>query len=146
VKDAAQQGSGDLEKRNIELVRKLYSLAGRGKWAEAEQYLADDFVIVEADTLPFKGTYSGKGALRELFAIVVATAGIQGVKEEQMTAGGDRVVALRELLLQGSPPGRCRLAEVFQIRDGKVTEILPFYFDSSAIVRSAEAVRVAAKA
>lgn len=140
-----QDGSGDPGKHNIEIVRRLYSLAGRGKWAEAEQYLADDFTILEADTLPFKGTYCGKGALQKLFAIVVATAGIQGVEEEQMTAGGDRVVALRVLLLQGSPPVRCRLAEVFRLRDGKVTEILPFYFDSSMIVRSAEAFGAAGR-
>lgn len=145
MSDAPQQSSADLERQNIATVKRLYSLAGRGKWAEAEQYLTDDFVIVEAETLPFKGSYHGKGALKELFAIVMATAGIQGVEEEQMTAGGDRVVALRVLLLHGSPPVRCPLAEVFRLRDGKVAQILPFYFDSSMVVRSAAARQAAAQ-
>lgn len=128
----------DLEGRNMQIVKALYRLCGRGDWAAAGQYLAPDLVIREADTLPFAGEYRGLEGMRQLLATVVQAAGVTGVEFRRLTAGGNWVVALLDLLLEGSPPERVALAEAYQFRDGKVTEIVPYYFDPTPIVQAAQ--------
>src|SRR5258705_6883963 len=84
----------DLETKNLQLVRALFDATGKGDWAAAETMLTSDFSVTEAGTLPFAGTYHGRGALQELFTRVMSEAGVTGLDIEQLTAGGDRVVAL----------------------------------------------------
>jgi len=94
--------------------------------------------------LPFAGTFHGRGALQELFTRVMSAAGVTGIDMQQLTAGGDRVVALLELVLGGPPEVRVPLAETFRVRDGKVCEIVPYYFDPRPITAAVEARKRAA--
>jgi limonene-1,2-epoxide hydrolase len=94
--------------------------------------------------LPFAGVYRGPGALQKLFEIVMASAGVVGLDIHEITAGGDRVVALLDLLLEGTPPVRVPLAETFRFRDGKVCEIRPYYYDPTPIVSAVAARKKAA--
>ena len=66
-------------------------------------------------------------------------AGVTGLEIQQITAGGDRVVALLELVLGGPPVVRVDLAEAFRVRDGKVCEIRPYYFDPRPMTAAVEA-------
>jgi ketosteroid isomerase-like protein len=119
----------EIEERNTKYVEALFAATGSGDWAAAEAMLSSDFFVTEAGTLPFAGVYRGPKALQELFEIVMSAAGVVGLDLHQITAGGDRVVALLDLLLEGTPPVRVPLAETFRFRDGKVCEIKPYYFD-----------------
>lgn len=134
----------ELESRNRETVLALYRATGRGDWAKAEILMTPDILIKEAASLPFAGVYRGVQAMRELFAAVRST-GITGIEMHQATAGGDWVVVLLDLLLEGTPPERVPLAEAFRLRDGKVCEIVPYYFDPGPIVRAVEARRSAGR-
>ncbi len=134
-----------LETQNRRLVETLFEATGRGDWAAAEAMLTSDFSVTEADTLPFAGTYRGRGALQELFTLVMSAAGVTGLELQQITAGGDRVVALLDMILGGPPEVRVPLAETFRIRDGKVCEIRPYYYDPRPITTAVEARRRAAK-
>ena len=136
--------SRDHEKRNIKYVEALFAATGSGDWETAASMLTGDFFVTEADTLPFGGVYRGSKALQELFEIVMASAGVVGMDLHQITAGGDRVVALLDLLLPGTPPVRAPLAETFRFRDGKVCEIKPYYFDPRPIVAAVAARKKAA--
>jgi ketosteroid isomerase-like protein len=129
----------ELEERNREIVRALYKATGHGNWTAAAALLSEDVLITEPGTLPFAGTYRGVDAMRELFEKVVRTAGVIGAERKQITAGGDWVVVLHDLLLEGPPPVRAPLAEAFRLRDGKVCEIIPYYFDHRLITAAAEA-------
>lgn len=135
----------DLETKNLQLVQALFDATGKGDWAAAENMLTSDFSVTEAGTLPFAGTYHGRGALQELFTLVMSAAGVTGLDIQQLTAGGDRVVALLEMILGGAPEVRVPLAETFRIRDGKVCEIRPYYFDPRPITAAVEARKRAAK-
>jgi ketosteroid isomerase-like protein len=126
----------DLEARNRQTVLALYKATGKGDWAKAATLTTEDILIREAPTLPFAGEYRGLAALRELFAKVRAT-GVIGVDMHQATAGGDWVVVLLDLLYAGDPPIRAPLAEAFRLKDGKVCEIVPYYFDSSVVAAAA---------
>jgi ketosteroid isomerase-like protein len=139
--------SRESEERNIKFVQDLFAATGGGDWKAAESMLSTDFLVTEADTLPFGGIYRGPGALRELFEIVIASAGVVGLDIHEITAGGDRVVALLDLLLEGTPPVRVPLAETFRFRDGKVCEIRPYYYDPTPIVSAVAArKKIAGKA
>jgi limonene-1,2-epoxide hydrolase len=139
--------SRETEERNIKYVRDLFAATGGGDWKTAESMLSADFLITEADTLPFGGIYRGPRALQELFEIVMASAGVVGLDIHEITAGGDRVVALLDMLLEGTPPVRVPLAETFRFRDGKVCEIRPYYYDPTPIVSAVAArKKIAGKA
>ena len=133
----------ELELRNRETVLALYRATGRGDWAKAATLMTPDILIKEAASLPFAGVYRGVEAMRDLFAAVRAT-GVVGVEMHQATAGGEWVVVLLDLLLEGNPPVRAPLAEAFRLQDGKVCEIVPYYFDPGPIIRAAEARKRAA--
>jgi ketosteroid isomerase-like protein len=117
------------EQRNLETIEALYAATGTGNWSTAESMLTEDFFVTEADTTPFGGVYRGRKALQELFIHVMSATGVTGINIQQSTAGGDTVVVLLELVLGGPPVVRVPVAEVFQLRDGKVCEIKPYYFD-----------------
>ena len=122
--------SNDVEARNREIVLALYKACGKGDWAKAATLMTEDILIKEAPTLPFAGEFRGVEAMRVLFG-KVQSAGVTGVEMHQATAGGDWVVVLLDLLLGGSPPVRCPLAEAFRLKDGKVCEIVPYYFNAA---------------
>lgn len=130
--------TADLETQNRKTVLALYAAAGRGDWAKAATLMTDDILITEASNLPFAGVYRGLQGMRELFATVQSTMGVVGVDMRQVTAGGEWVVVLLDLLVAGTPPVRVPLAEAFRLQDGKVCEILPYYFDASLVVKAAE--------
>ncbi len=137
----------EIEERNIKYVEALFAATGSGDWATAEKMLTSDFFVTEADTLPFAGVYRGQKALQELFEIVMSSAGVVGFDLHQLTAGGDRVVALLDMLIEGPPPMRVPLAETFRFRDGKVCEIKPYYFDPRPLSDAVAArKKIAAKA
>jgi ketosteroid isomerase-like protein len=134
----------DLEARNRQTVLALYKATGKGDWAKAASLMTEDILIREAPTLPFAGEYRGVAAMRELFARVRST-GVVGVDMHQATAGGDWVVVLLDLLYEGDPPIRAPLAEAFRLENGKVCEIVPYYFDSSVVVTAASRQEAASR-
>jgi ketosteroid isomerase-like protein len=129
----------ELEDKNCEIVRALYRATGRGNWTDAAALMTDDVLIIEPSSLPFAGTYRGVEAMRRLFEKVVRSTGVIGAERKQITAGGDWVVVLHDLLLEGPPPVRAPMAEAFRLRDGKVCEIIPYYFDHRLITAAAQA-------
>jgi ketosteroid isomerase-like protein len=126
----------DLETRNRQTVLALYKATGKGDWMKAASLMTENILIREAPTLPFAGEYRGVAAMRELFAKVRST-GVIGIDMRQVTAGAQWVVVLLDLLYAGDPPVRAPLAEAFRLEDGKVCEIVPYYFDSQVVVAAA---------
>ena len=128
--------SYDIEERNRLTVLALYEACGSGDWTKAATLMTEDILITEAPTLPFSGEFRGVEAMRELFGKVHST-GVIGTQLHQVTAGGDWVVVLVDLLLAGDPPVRCPLAEAFRLQGGKVCEIVPYYFNADLMVQAA---------
>src|SRR5258708_8941659 len=93
----------DIQTKNRQLVEALFDATGKGDWAAAESMLTSDFTVTEASTLPFAGTYHGRGALQDLFTRVMNAAGVTRLDIQKVTAGGDRGVALLQMVLGGPP-------------------------------------------
>jgi ketosteroid isomerase-like protein len=133
--------SRELEERNLKTVQALFAATGSGDWTGAETLLTDDLVITEADNNPFKGVYRGRRALHDLFARVMSEANVTKLDVKQITAGGDLVIAVAELTLGGPPERVVALTEMFRVRDGKVCEIKPYYFDPTPLAAAVAARR-----
>lgn len=131
----------DQEQSNLETAKKLYEITGRGDWDAAAEMLTDDFVATEAPSVPFTGVYRGKRGLEELFVKVMGSIDATGFDIRQMTAGGDWVVVLLDIVARDSDGSELRvpLAEAMRFRDGKCCEIRPYYFDAGLVARAVEA-------
>ena len=123
------------------IVGALYAATGRGDWEAAEAHLTDDFFISEAATLPYAGSYHGKGALRELYIKVMAMMDVAGLELIQTLTGGDYAVTLVEFAFNSPDLARAELAEMYRFRGDLICEIKPYYFDPAPIVAAANAKR-----
>lgn len=117
----------------IDVIDKLYEATGAGDFDEAEKYLSDDFIISEAASLPFGGTYRGKSALRELYAVVMAKMSIAELTHTHLMVG--ETAACCQVKLRCAPPSEdeIELIEVFLFQGDKVCEIRPYYYDAAAV-------------
>lgn len=131
----------DAAARNLATAEALYAATAAGDWPLAETMLCEDLVITEAQTLPFAGTYSGKGALRELYAKVLGTSlGQARIAVLNRMAAGDHVVYLLQLVPPVGAP--LDLVEVFHFADdGRVAAIKPYYYDSAAVTAAVNRAR-----
>ena len=104
------------------ILNAFYEATGRGDWTAAETYLSDDLVITEADALPYAGVYRGKGALRTLYARVMAMMDVEGLELVQNTSGGDYAVALVDMVFKRPSGLRAQLAEVYRFEGDLICE------------------------
>jgi ketosteroid isomerase-like protein len=124
---------------NESLVRELFAAAGGGDWAKVETLITPDFRFIESDSLPVRGTYTGIREYRALFEAVTEGAGAIQFDFVSMTSSETHVVAL--LVLDFKDHGvRAPLAEVFRIRDGRVAEIMPHFFNPKDVEKVFSAV------
>lgn len=122
----------------IKFVDDLYEITGRGDFEAAEAMLTDDFFITEADGLPMEGVYSGKTALRDLYAKVMGIVDVVGLDRVETTAGKDHAVTILSFRFADPSLPPAELCEMFRFRDGKCCEIKPFYFDPAVFRAAAE--------
>ena len=114
-------------------INALYEATGRGDWAAAAEHLTDDFFVTEADSLPFAGVYSGKGALQALFQKVMSMADVMDLEIHETTVGENYAVTIVDMIFKAPAGARARIAEMFRFRGDKVCEIRPYYFDPAPV-------------
>jgi SnoaL-like domain len=130
----------------LQIVDDLYAASGVGDFDTAETMLTDDLVITEADTLPMAGLYRGKTALRELYGKVMGMMDVAALNRVETTTGIDHAVTILSFEFADPALAPAHLCELFRFRDGKVCEILPYYFDPGPIVAACKAKAAAKQA
>jgi ketosteroid isomerase-like protein len=123
----------------LKLVDDLYAATGRGDFDAAEALLTDDFFVVEADTLPMAGVYKGRTALRGLYSKVMGMMDVAALNRVQTTTGGDYAICILSFEFVDPSLAPAHLCELFHIRNGKICEIRPYYFDPAPIVAACAA-------
>ena len=113
---------------NERLIGELFAAAGGGDWAKVETLITPDFRFIESDSVPVRGTYSGIREYRALFEAVREGAGAIEADFISLTSSDTHVVALLVLHFKDHDV-RAPLAEAFRIRDGRVAEIMPYFFN-----------------
>ncbi len=117
----------------VETLQKLYSHVRVGEWAEAEEYLSNDFVAYEPDTLPFGGEWSGENVLKRLFGTVMGSFDDPKVEPIDMSGGDEWVYYALNLSVTSKTTGKrstYRIIENGRVIDGKLTELHLHYFDT----------------
>lgn len=122
---------------NLAIVQQFYEHVFADELERLKPLLADSFNVVEADGLPYPGVFHGYDGLMALMARVRRHWGTQFSGEiEHYIASGDRVAVL--LLMKGvdAKTGAAvavPLCEVWEVRDGKVASVRPFYWDTALV-------------
>jgi len=128
------------EAENVAVMKAIFAGAHAGDWPAVEALMHDDFVIVEAASMPYPGEFRGKDALQRVLGIVRDTWADLKITPQGMISGGDLVVVSVQLSGRSVRTGEAfdmPLLERWRVRDGKAVEVWPFYFDTGLLARIA---------
>jgi hypothetical protein len=125
-------------------VDRLYEVSGAGDWETAATLITEDFVALEAESLPFAGEYRGIEGYKQLFTTVMGMVDVAGLDRHAMTVGDDCAVVILSMRFADPSLAPAEICETFRFRDGKCCEIKPYYYDPAAFVAASEAKKAAA--
>ena len=104
--------------------------------AAMEALLAPDFVLRQADGLPYAGVYRGVEGWRGLLHKFGQTWSSLVPALVASVGSGPQFALLFDLAFTSRASGKTlntRVLEFWTLRNGKVVEILPFYWDTAAV-------------
>jgi ketosteroid isomerase-like protein len=113
---------------------------GAGDWPAMEKMLHPDFEVLEAEGLPYGGTYRGFEGWRRLSDKVLSTWSGFRIKLMEMHGGDDDYAIVRFAM-----SGRSRktgtawdttVLELWNFRNGLLARIDPYYFDTHLLARA----------
>ena len=123
---------------NVRLVQAFLEAGAAG---EMEKFLAtidETVVLYVPEFLPWGGVYRGREELQKGFAAFSAGWETESF-EREFVASDEQVVILQKLkarIKKGEQILETPLAELFKIRNGKIVEIRPFYFDGGKLAEA----------
>jgi ketosteroid isomerase-like protein len=111
-----------------------------GDWDAMERMMHPDFVCIEAEGLPYAGTFTGFDGWRRLSDAVLATWSGFRMKVLEMHGGDDESAVLR-IALSGKSrktgtAWETSVLELWKFKDGKLASIDPYYFDTALLARA----------
>jgi uncharacterized protein len=124
---------------NLAVIRRGYDLFFSGQTDEFFEMFDDDVVLVEADSLPYGGTYKGKEIVMKSILGVMSYFDKMTLDIETITAGDDFVIAYGRFAATGLATGMkvsFPLAEVWKLKNGKVVYLNPVYGDVKETVEA----------
>jgi ketosteroid isomerase-like protein len=107
-----------------------------GDFAPLQQFFAPDFVLHQAEGLPYGGVWRGHEGLRRFFAAMSDTWEVFGFAEQAFLATTSPLVVLTNVHARARATGRELAFPILQtitVADGRITEVRPFYWDTAAI-------------
>lgn len=126
------------EETQMATAQRLYGAALTGDWATVTEILTPDCLIVEAEALPFAGTYRGPQGMADLFVRFGSVLTIKDLKMAPMMCAGDTVTVRIELVVDNQGADETlKVVELLRFENGRVAELTPFYFDAAQVHRCA---------
>lgn len=122
----------------VETMQAIYGHIRKGEWEQVDQYLSDDFIAYEPESLPFGGEWKGEGVYKRLFAKVMGTFDSPQVESIDMSGGSEWVSYCLNLSFISKATGErvsYRVVENGRVVDGKMTELHLHYFDTANILK-----------
>ena len=121
---------------NIARLRKIYDCFTSGDIKTMCTYMSDDAVIVEVQSLPYAGEYTGPSGLAEVIGHLGSTWDNLNFELEDILASETRAAGFGTFSGTARATGKpvsFKLAEVWTFKDGKVTRCEPIYGDTAAV-------------
>jgi len=124
------------QEQNVEIVKTMAKNGILGRWDIVRQYVSDDLVMHVPPGLPYGGDYRGwDGYLRcfkEIGAFFTDTKG----GDVELASVGDKVIVMTTMsgrIAKNGKPITFPITAIWTVKDGKVVDIMPFYYDTKAI-------------
>src|SRR5688572_26220294 len=105
-------------------------------WKTLADCIDREFVLYQADSLPYGGEWRGRDGSKDWMRAMAESWVQFKVEEPRVIFGDDSVVAVVKLIGEARRTGRkveMPLTQVIRIRDGRLLEVRPFYWDTAAI-------------
>jgi acetyl esterase len=135
---ASSMSTTTQEEMQMATAQRLYGAALTGDWAAVTEILTPDCLIVEAEALPFAGTYRGPQGMADLFVKFGSVLTIKDLKMAPMMCAGDTVTVRIELVVDNQGMDETlKVVELLRFENGRVAELTPFYFDAAQVHRCA---------
>ncbi|MEL7447226.1 MAG: nuclear transport factor 2 family protein [Pseudomonadota bacterium] len=135
--------SGAVGQRNHtprELLSAVYAAAGARDWDKVESLLHPDFVLYEAECLPFGGEWRGQDALQRCAAAMYSTWAEAKVDIHDITGGDTWAVTVLTLTMTSKRTGETfsqTVNEAGTFEDGLLKELRIHYFDAAEVAAKA---------
>jgi ketosteroid isomerase-like protein len=123
---------------NLYLVKTYYeSLFKKQDFATMQKILSGDFVYYQAEGLPYGGIYKGFEELMKMFGKAATYFDLQIEKEpdyfiNESTNKVDIYFIIKCKSKKSGEQITMPISEHFELRDGKISSIRPFYYDTHA--------------
>ncbi|NEB80441.1 nuclear transport factor 2 family protein [Streptomyces sp. SID14478] len=106
-------------------------------------FFAPDVVLHQADALPYGGTWRGHQGMEEFFLAMSQVWESFDMVEQDFLATGETAVVLTQVRARARSTGRelsFLILQTIRIKDEKIVEVRPFYWDTEAIASACAAV------
>lgn len=128
----------DLRDSNLRLIQDFMKAVFAEGGGPLDAFIDSNIEVHEPESLPYGGVYKGAAGLNRIFTIVFKeTWANPNYEIVEIVAGAERVVVVFQLTLTSRKTGRTISfpgAEVFRIRNGRIFEIRPIYWDTHAVL------------
>ena len=123
----------------LQEIRGFYAAVAKGDVASAVAKLSPDVVIAEAESLPFGGEYHGTEGFGQLMRKLGGAWKRVSFDQFVFSTGENRVVSQFLMTATARSTGAelsFQVVEVFDLKDGKIVSIRPFYWDTHALCKA----------
>jgi|GEM_PF-874801 len=104
-------------------------------WQAVAAFIDPEFVLYQADSLPFGGVWRGPDGFKAWMKVMADNFTSFGGRDPRIIVGGDTVIIVLTLVGEARKTGQhfeMPLAQVIKIRNGRLLEVRPFYWDTAA--------------
>jgi ketosteroid isomerase-like protein len=128
--------ASDTAKRTLATVRRFMAATGVERRNERRSLLHHDFVVHEAEGLPFSGDYHGSEGFFELLKRMNDVLELRAGPITTDPLGDDAVAARFQLTFTSRASGKSvemGLVEIYTVRHGRIAELDVYYKDPAAV-------------
>lgn len=118
----------------------VYAAAAARDWDRVESLIHPDFVLYEANSLPFPGEWRGKDALQRCAMAMYNTWAQAEIDIHDITGGDIWAVVMLTLTMHpkdGTAPFQQTVCEAGCFEDGLLKELRIHYFDAAEVAARA---------
>ena len=125
---------------SAQVVREFYRAGRAGELDTVRPLLAADVVLVEPNSMPYRGSYRGPDAVMQV-QMDLYTKYYEFLSFELTSVIGDGENAVAQVKVKGVARATGRSIETsavewFVVRNGQITSITPYHFDTALMLKA----------
>lgn len=119
---------------NKQIVQRFLEASMAGDRETMDRLMSPHASVMEAESLPYAGTYRGVPGFLDLVRRVYSTFSDVDVTITDIIGEKDQVIVMAKMSgksRKSRTPFEMPVVEVWRLRDDRIIEIRPFYFDTA---------------